>query len=151
MQMTVEKYIAAASLGLFVMFVGEIISLYTFMVDPPQPENPFSLIREFEADPKIYQFISIGMAPATIMAGVSFIMAKKYGSKSIGTMIIAGGAILLVGMVYANFLVSKIDSQYLTETVSLIPLLFMVVPIPVMIIGVLLFRIKKPKNKKDYV
>ena len=151
MQMAVEKYIAAASLGLFVMFVGEIISLYTFMVDPPQPDDPFSLIMEFEADPKIYQFISIGVAPATIMAGVSFIMTKKYGSKSIGTMIVAGGAILLVGMVYANFLVSEIDSQYLTETVSLAPLLFMVVPIPVMIVGALLFRIKKPKKKKDYV
>jgi len=149
--MAIEKYIAAASLGLFVMFVGEIISMYVFMIEPPQPDDPFSLIREFEADPKIYQFISIGVAPASIMAGVSFIMTKSHGSKPIGIMIVAGGAILLVGMVYANSLVSKIESQYLTDAVSFVPPLFMAVSIPVMITGALLLRVKKPRKKKDYV
>lgn len=149
--MAVEKYLAAASLGLFIMFVGEIISLYVFMVAPPQSDDPFSLIREFEADPKILQFISIGAAPATILAGVSFIMTKRYGSKQIGIMIIVGGAILLVGMVYANFLVPNIKTDYLTGAVSLIPPLFIAVSIPVMIVGVLLLKIKKPKKKKDYV
>lgn len=149
--MAVEKYIAAASLGLFIMFVGEILSLYSFMINPPTPDDPFSLFLEFEADPKIYQFISIGVAPASIMAGVSFIMVKKTGSKNIGTMIVAGGAILLGGMIYANSLVPKIEPEYMTEAVSFVPLLFMIVSIPVMVIGVLLFRIKKPKKKKDYV
>ncbi len=149
--MAIEKYIAAASLGLFVMFVGEIISLYVFMIEPPQPDDPFSLIGEFDADPKIFQFISIGVAPASIMAGVSFILTKRYGSKPIGIMIVAGGAILLVGMVYANSLVSKIEPQYLTDVVSFIPLLFMVVSIPVMVVGASLLRVKKPRKKKDFV
>lgn len=149
--MAVEKYIAAASLGLFVMFVGEIISLYVFMVEPPQPDDPFSVIREFEPDPKIYQFISIGVAPASIMAGVSFIMTKKTGSKNIAIMIVAGGAFLLVGMVYAYSLIPNIESQYVTEAVSFVPPLFMAVSIPVMIVGALLFRVKKPKKKKEYV
>ena len=149
--MAVEKYIAAASLGLFVMFVGEIISLYVFMIDNPQSDDPFSLLGEFDADPKIYQFISIGVAPATIMAAVSFALTKRYGSKLIGIMIVAGGVILLVGMVYANFLVSKIEPQYLTGAVLFVPPLSMAVSIPVMIIGALLLRIKKPKRKKDYV
>ena len=149
--MAVEKYIAAASLGLFLMFVGEIITIYSFMVESPESDDPFSLIREFEADPKIYQFISIGVAPATIMAGVSFIMTKKTGSKNIAIMIVAGGASLLVGMVYANSLVANIDEQYLTGAVSFVPPLFMAVSIPVMIIGALLFKVKKPKKKKDYV
>lgn len=149
--MAVEKYIAAASLGLFVMFVGEIISLYVFMIEPPQSDDPFSLIIEFEADPKIYQFISIGVAPASIMAGVSFIMTKKDGSRPIGLMIVAGGIILLVGMVYANSLVSKIESQLLTDTVSFVPPLFIAVSIPVIVIGSLLLKVKKPKKKKDYV
>ena len=149
--MAVEKYIAAASLGLFVMFIGEIISMYVFMIESPQPDDPFSLIEQFEPDPKLFQFISIGVAPAAILAGISFIMSKGYGSKPIGTMIIAGGAILLVGMVYANFLVSKIESQYLTDAVSFVPPLFMAVSIPVMITGALLLRVKKPKKKKDYV
>ncbi|MGI0003318.1 MAG: hypothetical protein ACRD91_03735, partial [Nitrosopumilaceae archaeon] len=81
--MAVEKYVAAASLGLFVLFVGEIITLYDFMIEPQ---------REVEPAPKVLQFISIGIAPALVLAGTSFIMAKKYGSKQIGAMIIAGGA-----------------------------------------------------------
>ncbi len=133
------------------MFVGEIISLYVFMIEPPQPDDPFSLIGEFEADPKIFQFISIGVAPAGILAGISFILSKGYGSKPIGTMIIAGGAILLVGMVYANSLVSKIEPQYLTDAISFVPPLFMAVSIPVMVVGASLLRVKKPKKKKDYV
>jgi len=149
--MAVEKYIAAASLGLFLMFVGEIISMYVFMIEPPQPDDPFSLISEFEADPKIFQFISIGVAPASIMAGISFILTKRYGSKLIGIMIVAGGAILLVGMIYANSLVLKIEPQYLTDAVSFVPPLFMAVSIPVMITGALLLRVKKPRKKKDFV
>lgn len=149
--MAIEKYIAAASLGLFVMFVGEIISLYVFMIEPPQPDDPFSLIGELEADPKIFQFISIGVAPASIMVGISFIMTKRYGSKQIGTIIIAGGVILLVGMAYSYTLVDDIAKNYLIPVVQLMPLLFMAVSIPVIIIGISLFKIKKPKQKKDYV
>lgn len=133
------------------MFVGEIISLYVFMIGSPQSDDPFSLIGEFDADPKILQFISIGVAPASILAGVSFIMTKRLGSKQIGLMIITGGAILLVGMIYANSLVSNIETDYLTDAVSLIPPLFMIVSIPVMFVGVLLLKVKKPKKKKDYV
>jgi hypothetical protein len=149
--LAVEKYLAAASLGLFVMFIGEIISLYLFMIQPQQLDDPFSLIGQFDADPKILQFISIGVAPATILAGVSYIMVKRYGSKQIGIMIIAGGAILLVGMVYANSLVANIGPDYLTDAVILIPPLFIAVSIPVMIVGTLLLKVKKPKAKKDYV
>ena len=62
--MAVEKYIAAAGLGLFIMFAGEIITIYNFMQDVPGETESFIL----EPDPKILQFISIGAAPAVIMA-----------------------------------------------------------------------------------
>ena len=80
--MAVEKFIAIASLGLFVMFSGEIVTIYHFM---SQPEDTNTII--IEPNPKIYQFISIGVAPASIMVGISFIMTKRYGSKQIGTII----------------------------------------------------------------
>lgn len=139
--MAIEKYIAAASLGLFIMFVGEILTLYDFMIDP---------IREVQPTPKILQFISIGVAPAVILAGVSFIMAKRYGSKPISTMIIAGGAIMFAGMAIANTLVEDIDESYLVFAVTITPPLFMGVSIPVMITGGLLFKIKKKRPKKEY-
>jgi len=144
--MAVEKYIAVASLGLFVMFVGEIITIYDYM-----SEEPESRALQLEPNPKIFQYISIGVAPAAILAGISFTLSKGYGSKPVGTLIIAGGAILLVGMYYANLLVSNIESVYLTDSVLFTPPLFMAVSIPVMVVGGLLFRIKKRKKKKDFV
>ncbi|HXV51498.1 MAG TPA: hypothetical protein VD689_05160 [Nitrosopumilaceae archaeon] len=139
--MAVEKYVAAASLGLFVIFVGEIITLYDFMIEPQ---------REVEPAPKVLQFISIGIAPALVLAGTSFIMVKKYGSKQIGVMIIAGGAVLLGGMSYAYTLLDKIDSSHLVFAVSITPPLFISVSIPVMAVGVLLLREKKKRPKKEY-
>jgi len=138
----IEKYIAVASLGLFIMFVAEIITLYIFMIEPP---------RDVEPEPKILQFISIGVAPACVLAGTTFIMSKRYGSKPIGLMIIASGVILFVGMMIAQSLIDSIDQAYLVGTVIITPFLFMGVSIPVIIFGVILFRIKKPKPKKEYL
>ena len=140
--MGIEKYIAAASLGLYIMFVGEILTLYNFMIEPQI---------EVEPAPKVLQYISIGVAPAVILTGVSYIMAKRYGSKPIGAMIISGGAILLVGMLLAQTLLDSIDEVYLVQTVTITPPLFMIVSIPVIIVGVLLLRVKKRRPKKDYV
>ena len=140
--MGIEKYIAAASLGLFIMFVAEIITLYDFMIQPP---------RDVEPEPKILEFISIGVAPACVLAGTSFIMSKRYGSKPIGLMIIASGVILFVGMLIAQSLIDSIDQAYLVGTVIITPPLFMGISIPVIIFGVILFRIKKPKPKKEYL
>ena len=140
--MGIEKYIAVASLGLFIMFVGEIITLYDFMIDPP---------REVEPEPKILQFISIGVAPACVLAGTAFIMSKRYGSKSIGLMIISSGIILLIGMIVAQSLIDKIEPDYVINTVLITPPLFMGVSIPVIIFGIILFRINKQKPKKEYL
>jgi len=140
--MAIEKYVAIASLGLFVMFVGEIISIYHFMIEPP---------RDIDADAKILQFISIGVAPAVILVGTVFIMVKRHGSKLIGGIIVAGGAVLLIGMFYANTLVEKIDQNHLVFSVTTTPPLFMIVSIPVIITGLVLFKIKKKKPKKEYL
>ncbi len=144
--MAVEKYIAAAGLGLFIMFVGEIITIYNFMQDIPEQTSSFIL----EPDPKILQFISIGVAPAVIMATVAFFMSKKYGSKPIGIMIIAGGAFLLGGMAFAHSMINGINSAYESDFIPIITPLFMIVSIPVIITGTRLLKVKKRKTKKDY-
>ena len=143
--MAVEKYIAAAGLGLFIMFSGEIITIYNFMQGEPLQAGSFIL----EPDPKILQFISIGAAPAFIMVGVAFIMARRLGSKPIGFMIIAGGAVMLGGMAFAHSLIDGIDPAYESELVPIITPLFMIVSIPVIVIGAMLLKIKHQKPKKD--
>lgn len=147
--MAMEKWIAIASLGLFAMFAGEMISIYHFMQDAPE-DLEFGFV--FEADPKILQFISIGVAPASIMAAVAFIMSRRYGSKQIGTLIIIGGVILLVGMTYCMTLIDTVDDAYITDAVKFTPPLFIIISLPVMAFGGLLLRkIDRKKPKKDYL
>jgi len=143
--MTVEKYIAAASLGFFVMFVAEILTLYYFLSQSPDLEI------YFEPAPKILQYISIGIAPAAILAGTSFLMSRQYGSKPIGYIIIGGGVILLVGMVYAYIILDKIPEIYLIQAVIIVPPLFMAISVPVIVVGLLLLKSKKRRPKKEYV
>ena len=97
----------------------------------------------FEPASKMLQFISIGAAPAVIMSGTSYLIARKYGSKQIGWLVIAGGIVLLVGMSYAYTMLDSIDKDYQVFTVIITPPLFIVVSIPVMIVGALLFKTKK--------
>lgn len=145
--MAIEKWLAVTSLGLFVMFAGEMISVYNFMTNVPE-EIEFSIT--FDADPKIFQFISIGAAPAGILAAVPFIMTRQYGSRPIGGLIIAGGAVMLLGMFVSHSLIDKMDAVYVTDVVKYTPLLFMVLSIPVIVVGVYLTKEKKKRPKKEF-
>ena len=136
--MAMEKYIAIAGIALCVMFVGMIITIYQFMIEPTIDIHPAE---------KVLQFISMSIAPATIMFGTSFMLARKFGSRQIGSLIIIGGIIVLVGMFFANTLIDDIDKSYRVYTVTITPPLFMLVSIPIMIFGALLFRLKKRPKK----
>ena len=140
MKMQYGAYIAMAGIGLYAMFAAEIISIFNFMADPTMTEF-------FEPKSKILQFISIGVAPGVIMSGTSYMIARKFGSKQIGWLVIIGGIVLLVGMSYAYTILDSIDKDYQAFTVIITPPLFMAVSIPVMIVGALLFRIKKRSRK----
>ena len=144
--MGIEKWIAVTSLALFFMFIGEMISIYTFMTEVPEE---FEFL-DFEANPKILQFISIGVAPAGILAGLAYLMSRRYGSKPIGYLIIAGGIVLATGMAYCFTLVDKIEEQYITDSVIYVPILFMVLSIPVVVVGASLLKLKKRRPKKEY-
>ena len=145
--MAYEKWLAIASIGLFAMFVGEMISIYNFMINVP---DDFQYAQFFDADPKIIQFISIGVAPAGILAGVAFIMSRQYGSKTIGGLIIGGGVILVVGMYVCYTLIPQIPERYITDAVEFVPQLFMILSIPVMAVGARLLKQKKRRPKKEY-
>jgi len=136
--MAMEKYIAIAGIALCVMFVGMIITIYQFMNEPTIDIHPTE---------KVLQFISMSIAPATIMFGTSFMLTRKFGSRLVGSLIITGGIIVLVGMFVANTLVDDIDKSYRVYTITITPPLFMLVSIPIMIFGALLFRLKKRPKK----
>lgn len=139
--MAVEKYLAVAALGLFAMFGGEINVFYNYLISPRI---------EVEPEPQILMYISIGVAPAMSIAGTAFIMSKRYGSRQVGSLIIAGGVVLFASMFYANTLVPQIDTNYRVYAVETVPLLFMGVSVLIMGVGAWLFRTKKRPIKEYF-
>ena len=128
--MALEKYLALAGLALSVFFVAEIITIFNFMSNPLIDETFL-----FEAKPKIFQFISMSVAPAMIVFGVSFVLSKRYGSKLNGSLIAAGGVIILVGMIYAYTMIENIEEKLIDDSVEITPIIFMIVSIPIIILG----------------
>ena len=144
--MAIEKYMAIADLGLCIFFVAEIITIFNYMSN--------SLLDDvilFEAKPKIFQFISMSVAPATIMFGVSFWLSKRYGSKLNGSLIALGGIVVLIGMGFAYSMIPNIDAKLIDDSIHITPILFMIVSIPIIIVGLRLFKTKLRKPKKNYL
>ncbi len=145
--MALEKWAAVASLGLYAMFAGEMVSVYHFMANPP---NDFEFGPVFEANPKLLQFISIGVAPASILATLSYILSRRFGSRQSGILLVAGGAVMFAGMIYCHSLLDSIDEAYMTDSVNLVPSMFMAISAAVILVGFKLFRTKKRRPKKEY-
>ena len=141
-------YIAMAGIGLYAIFVGEVISIFYYMFEPSEQALLDGFIKPpVEPHAKILQFISIGVAPGLVMTATAFMLGRKFGSKQIGMLIIVGGLILLIGMFYANTMIDDIEKDLRVFTVVITPPLFMGVSIPMIIVGALLFRIKKRPKK----
>ena len=144
--MALEKYMAIAGLALSVFFVAEVLTLFNFMIDPADNDS-FG----FEAAPKLFQFISLSIAPATIMYGVSFHLSKRYGSKFNGMLIILGGIIVLLGMIYASTMIENLKPELVDFTVEITPALFIGVSIPIILVGVRLLKTRPRNPKKQYL
>ena len=144
--MALEKYMAIAGLALSIFFVAEVLTLFNFMIDPAD-NHSFG----FEAAPKLFQFISLSIAPAGIMYGVSFVLSKRYGSKFNGMLIILGGAIILVGMLYANTMIEDLKPELVDFATEITPVLFMGVSIPIIIFGARLLKTRPRNPKKEYL
>ena len=144
--MALEKYLAIAGLALSIFFVAEIITVFNFMTNPSD-----SAEFGFEAAPKIFQFISLSIAPAGIVFGVSFVLSKRYGSKLNGMLMITAGVIILAGMILAYTMIEHIQEKLIDTSVEITPVIFMIVSIPIIIFGVRLLKTRPRKPKKNYL
>ena len=143
----VEKWLAVISVALFAMFAGEMISVYYFMLTVPEDAV---VAQGFTPDPKLIQFVSIGVAPAGILAAVAYIMSRNYGSKQIGGLIIVGGIILLAGNLVVYSWVDSVPEIYVTDAVQYLPILFIILSAPVMAVGASLILKRKKRPTKEY-
>jgi hypothetical protein len=115
-----EGWTSLASLGLAAMFVALLLSFYNFLIGPEGigPE------RVVEPGSLLIQLIFISAAPCLVLAGFAFVMAKTYGSRIGGALLVAAGIIIVAGMVIGLTMVPKIPSQYIVGAVGIAPFIF---------------------------
>lgn len=120
MNLQMEGWTSLASLGLAAMFVALLLSFYNFLIGPEGigPE------RVVEPGSLLIQLIFISAAPCLVLAGFAFVMAKTYGSRIGGALLVAAGIIIVAGMVIGLTMVPKIPSQYIVGAVGIAPFIF---------------------------
>jgi hypothetical protein len=121
MNLKLEDWTSLASLGLAAMFVTLLISFYNFLIGPggTGPE------RVVEPGSLLIQLIFISAAPCLILAGFTFMIAKTYGSRVGGSLLIVAGVIIIAGMTISLAMVPKIPHQYVVGAVGVAPYIFM--------------------------
>ncbi|HEU4605810.1 MAG TPA: hypothetical protein VFS46_06180 [Nitrososphaera sp.] len=120
MKLKLEDWTSIASLGLSVMFVALLLSFYNFLIGP-QGEGPERVV---DPGSLMLQIIFISAAPCVVLAGFVFGMAKTYGARIGGTMLVAGGIIMIAGMAASLPLLARIPDQYVVGTVGFVPYFF---------------------------
>jgi hypothetical protein len=119
--MKLETSIAAASLGLSVMFVVLLLSFYNFLIGP-EGKGPDRVV-----DPPalLIQEVFISAAPSVILAGVAFALTRTVGNKPVGLFLIGAGVVMIVGMVASTGMLAKIPEQFTAGGISVVPYIFM--------------------------
>jgi hypothetical protein len=120
MKLKLEDWTSIASLGLSVMFVALLLSFYNFLIGP-QGDGPERVV---DPGSLMLQIIFISAAPCVVLAGFVFGMAKTYGARIGGTMLVAGGVIMIAGMAASLPLLARIPDQYVVGTVGFVPYFF---------------------------
>lgn len=144
--MKFETWFAIAALGLSVMFVVLILSLYIFLIGP-EGRGPDRVV-----DPAalVVQEASISGAPCLVLAGFVFAAARSTGNRTAGLMLVGAGVIMIAGMAYATTLVPKIDDQYVVGGIEPVPYIFIAAGVGVAAVGGRLFAERtRPVRNQD--
>ena len=121
-------------------------SFYLFLIrsGPQGPDIPV------QPPGVIIQIVSISAAPGVILCGITYGLAKDYGSKEAGLILFVTGVILSAGMLYFGTLVSQTPETYAVPFLEILQYALVAAGFGIMVIGILL--IKKPtRNRANLV
>ena len=135
--MKLESWMAVASLGLSVMLVGLMLSFYNFLIGP-EGEGPQRVV---EPGSLLLQIIFISGAPCLVLAGFVFGMARTYGTRVGGILLLAAGIVIVAGMIIGTTMLERIDEQYMVGAMPYAPYFFMGAGVGVAAVGAYLLAI----------
>jgi hypothetical protein len=146
MNLKLEDWTGLASLGLSVMFVVLLLSLYNFLIGP-EGEGPERVV---DPGSLILQIIFISAAPGLALAGFAFGMARSFGSKIGGMAVLAGGIIMAAGMAASLSILARIPDQYVVGVVGIAPYFFMAAGAGMAAVGAyMIVALKKRRRLSD--
>jgi hypothetical protein len=138
--MKLETWTSLASLGLSAMFVTILLSFYNFLIGP-NGKGPEQVV---DPGTLLFQEVFISGVPSLVLAGFTFVMARAYGNRAGGLMLIASGVIMITGMIVGTTMVPHIQRQYVVGGVDSVPYIFVAAGIGIIGIGgYLIFRSTK--------
>jgi hypothetical protein len=121
MKIKLEDWTALASLGLSAMFVVLLLSFYNFLIGP-EGKGPERVV---DPGTLILQETFISGAPSVVLAGFVFGMARTFGTRLGGILLIASGLLMIFGMAAGIPLLVRIPAQYIVGIVAYVPYFFM--------------------------
>jgi hypothetical protein len=142
MKLKLEDWTSLASLGLSVMFIALLLSFYNFLIGP-EGKGPERVV---DPGSLMLQIIFISAAPCVVLAGFVFGMAKTYGTRIGGTMLVAAGVIMIAGMASAIPMLARIPDQYVVGVVGVAPYFFMAAGAGVTAVGGYLIAASKRRH-----
>ena len=128
------------------MFVLLILSFYSFLIrsGPQGPDIPVQPLGV------IVQVVSISGAPGIILCGITYGLARNYGSKEAGIILVIAGVVLSAGLMYFGTLVPQTPETFAVPYIEILQYAFVAAGIGIVGIGILL--IKKPaRNHRSLV
>ena len=131
MKLKLEDWTSIASLGLSAMFAVLLLSFYNFLIGP-EGEGPERVV---DPGSLMLQIIFISAAPCVVLAGFVFGMARTYGARIGGTVLLAGGIIMIAGMAASLPLLARIPEQYVVGTVGYVPYFFIAAGVGMAAVG----------------
>ncbi len=131
MNLKLEDWTSLASLGLSVMFVALLLSFYNFLIGP-EGDGPERVV---DPGSLMLQIVFISAAPSLALAGFAFGMGRSFGTKIGGIALLAGGIIMIAGMVASLQLLSRIPDQYIVGVVGVAPYFFVATGVGVTAVG----------------
>ncbi len=139
-----ETWVSFASLAMVVMFVILLNSFVTVLIGP-RSQGP-----NIDVQPPgvVIQIVSISGAPGVILSGISYGLAKNYGSKSSGIILMSTGTILAAGMVYVGSRVQSIPENYTVPYFESLRYAFIVAGIGIVVVGAILLSTSRKGRTK---
>jgi hypothetical protein len=137
-----ETWVSLASLALVVMFVILLNSFVTVLIGP-QSQGP-----NIDVQPPgvVIQIVSVSGVPGVILSGISYGLAKNYGSRSSGLILILTGAIMVGGVVYIGSRAPNIPENYTVPYFEALRYSFLAAGLAIVIVGAIL--LKNPKKRR---